>query len=863
LILSNFYTSGKKTELIFENIYTSENYIASPGDLGITDALDIDKFENFLKWIRVNSFAYYSKNNVTNPDLSDYATYVKNDSKQGIGKSYKIRYKDIRDFKNTLAKLSLNKLILWIYYDDEFKKQIYDNNNDDIYQYSHYGDNPILKKPSYIKYLIKVYYQFNFNDLLLDEKYSWVNNFHIDYKELTTYDVNLNRTIVNEILVSLGAKDDFNNLPIDKVTEIINKLPLKYPSGNKSQIFYKKALSHFEINKKTIDNPIKLFAHNGIKLKLYNQDEIYFSDKIKLPNRLRKDFPVFNYPARAGGNEAIKFFKVNDLKTISITIQNQNHLINLSDDFKLYFDKLKPFILTYRINVIEDVKVQKTQASLCNKIEIKLCSNIEYSVQNNNYDVADYEFLHYEEQVYFIKVNQYDTVNSLRKNSFFTNTVADIISLVFDVSGDKSEFKYLIRSDYEDVQNTIKNDFGDDILNEAREYLGLADYKQAFWQAVLMGKNLLYNEQLDDFKLEQFIHNKFNIEYDTNKIDYENINAESELLKIESLFAEINLCLKDFAINYVYKIDLSAIHFKNIKNAILSRKKLIKASIWKSLSNESIPQQALYLTEINKYENYQDFALKSSANLKFQFKVELGQIVQQYIDLIYPNLKFFDSIDLVALKSENLNSFTADEQFEISQNERYKSLIHFSNAVETIKLELNSAKLDSETTSESNNDVDTHDSASKPRICSSENLKPKSKGSNSKNTKGGVFTPKERNGRKLKEMGNTSEKIVYDYMMANNFKDVDPVSKDNEGLHYDIRYTDENNVVKFVEVKSFDNGSFHLSKAEFDFGKNNKEDFEIWLVKNKLDIIPIKDFFINKKYITTVNEYLIHLELIT
>src|SRR5690606_8240365 len=123
-------------------------------------------------------------------------------------------------------------------------------------------------------------------------------------------------------------------------------------------------------------------------------------------------------------------------------------------------------------------------------------------------------------------------------------------------------------------------------------------------------------------------------------------------------------------------------------------------------------------------------------------------------------------------------------------------------------------------------------------------------------------TPKAKDEKKLKEIGNSSEKFVYDFLLNSpDYKDVYLASEDNEGLHYDIRYTDNQNVVKYVEVKTFDYGFFHLAKSEYDFGVNNKEDYEIWLVNDKKNIIPIKDFFTNNKYEVLPNEFLVYLEI--
>lgn len=94
------------------------------------------------------------------------------------------------------------------------------------------------------------------------------------------------------------------------------------------------------------------------------------------------------------------------------------------------------------------------------------------------------------------------------------------------------------------------------------------------------------------------------------------------------------------------------------------------------------------------------------------------------------------------------------------------------------------------------------------------------------------------------------------------FQDVYFASQDNEGLHYDLRYTTSDGRIKYIEVKSFDFDYFHLSKDEYDFGKANIEDYEIWLVQDEQNIIPIKDFYTNSKYIINSQEYLVHLEII-
>ena len=192
----------------------------------------------------------------------------------------------------------------------------------------------------------------------------------------------------------------------------------------------------------------------------------------------------------------------------------------------------------------------------------------------------------------------------------------------------------------------------------------------------------------------------------------------------------------------------------------------------------------------------------------------------------------------------------------INEDELLKSLIYFESELSTIKNVLVTYKksLEDSTPSETDDSLEVI-----PTIIDSETLVgTKRKGSSGKKR---VYTPNISKGKRLKEIGDESEKMVYDFLKNEGYASVDWVSRDNEGLHYDIRYTDNDGVVKFVEVKTFDTGRFILSKSQYDFGKNDEGNFEIWLVRNKDEIIPIKDFYTNKKYNLVASGYEVYLDL--
>ena len=114
-----------------------------------------------------------------------------------------------------------------------------------------------------------------------------------------------------------------------------------------------------------------------------------------------------------------------------------------------------------------------------------------------------------------------------------------------------------------------------------------------------------------------------------------------------------------------------------------------------------------------------------------------------------------------------------------------------------------------------------------------------------------------------KLIGNKSEDIVYKKLVeAYTAEFVTHKSKEDEWAHYDIRYSkDKGHNWIYIEVKTFSKGHFILSKEEKNFGENNKNNYEIWLVKG-YEIFCIPDLFLDDsgKYELTANEYIIFLE---
>jgi len=76
-------------------------------------------------------------------------------------------------------------------------------------------------------------------------------------------------------------------------------------------------------------------------------------------------------------------------------------------------------------------------------------------------------------------------------------------------------------------------------------------------------------------------------------------------------------------------------------------------------------------------------------------------------------------------------------------------------------------------------------------------------------------------------------------------------SLDDDSLGYDIKYKNEEGIYKYVEVKTFSNGQFYLTKNEKEFAQNNFGFYELFLVSDT--ILKIQNIDYNNEDIFTLD----------
>jgi len=859
LYLSSDYPSGKLTEEIFADVFPKNFFVASRKTLGLGKENEYE-VETFLTdFLNVNVHTKFKSDQSPGYDYERFIfdTVVKpnNYSESSISIT-KIENADI-----IFDKISFEKLLLWILKDKYIFQQIDNRFNDDTFRYKkprewyfHYS---LDEKPSYIKYQIITKSPYKFSELFVNnEKLSFVNDFKIDYKHSLFEKYNISEDDINNLLLNLGAKENFEDFSIGRISNIVAKLKEKDPKGRNAQKIYKLAFEHYKRHKTelNLNKDTFLFAKKGEELNYYPIEEVYYTDNITLPKKIIDQHPILNFPKRVGESQVSKFFGVRTFKDYEIEIKEIKINDVLTNEINEYLTEIKPYLLTIRLSKITADKQKQInrESNSIKYLEIKVCNSINCNIEGNEIELEDYDFIK-SDNIFYIRFTLNSNIQELRKDSKFSDIISEIITIVFKVNENKTDFRTCFRNDIEDTEYHTINEYGEDLLQEAKELLNMSDYQRTFWKTIfsIKEKNLDSKQDLNKQITDAF---HFDLSQILNLIDYQFLSTKSNIEYLKDIFYKIDISIEDFNKKSHKKIDLSKYHFGQIKNYFFSKEKQFKNLLWINLNNEP-EKQVTFLDLLSKYENSDSFINDISNENKYNFQFDIEKTYKQFIkdefnfEFQKPKQKF----DLDTIYENNKSKFLLKEQDLIEENIKTKSLLFFDNNINKIK-EIIEPFIEKEETinEEENPDIENTEVIN--------NFTVKAQEIKNTSNKKGAYTPNSSSNKRNKKKGNKSEKKVYAKLIE--LYGADSVawkSKEDEGLHYDIRYTKDKENWIYVEVKSFDSGKFYISRSEKLFGEKNKDKYEVWLV-NDNELYPIELFKI-KDYNIEATEFIVSLEI--
>lgn len=859
LVLSSEFDIGRRSKDIYKGLYDPEQIICELSEIGLENQPH-DEVEEFLKWLGVNHITIIQK--LTSEISENYIEYISKEHSSKITSYNLYSVKNIEKIINS-SKYDINHVIAWISLDEKIKTIFSEFNstcsNKETLSYSSRGVRYISNFENFIYYSISKAYEIE-NYLITNKRSTWFNPFKIDYDYLKNVNPLLEKNEVDRILKFLGAKQDFNDLKIEHLKEQTQFLAEK-ENHKGAQMFYKSLVGHYRQNEEQILN-VNLYARVGSDITIKNAEEIYYSDRIQLPESLTIKFPILYYPSRSGGTKAIELFGLKNLNKLDLKIERVKNNEHISQEFQRYFKDIKPFILAFRLDKITKEDVKRNQVQLLNKLKINCCEDLICSIENEQFEIAPFDYV-YSNGQFYLNIPPYTGLSDLRQNKQFRDNLSDIFLKVFDTQDEKKIFETIILQSKDDNLYDINNDLAEGILEEAKILLGEISVRLSIWKSIFVLKEIEIQEHLDDNNLEEFISYYFpDLDKDLLFVSDDNMD---QLRLIKKIFDFLDIDLKTYNRASDYKLSFDKLYTQEFKKYYNRIKKNLKDQIWNYLSSQEITSQKLFLKWLHKIEHLFDGKEYNENASNYDF----DEIIISELKKEFPLVKFhlnndqYQKYDLIHKK--NFSEISENEELVLRKDEVLNSLSYFNGHLDFIKSEL--SKLTKKEEETKTDDYSLNDSKTGDLVQDFE-IELSTSGEGSKNTKRPwLGSTKELSTNQKKKLGNKVEKIVEEYLQSKPhlYDQVEHISKTNEGEHYDLRYYDvEEEKTKYVECKYYNESSFLLSREEKKFAEENLDQFEIWLVNKDSKIFCIKSIAllgdlqpVNYRINIKLNEYAI------
>lgn len=649
----------------------------------------------------------------------------------------------------------------------------------------------------------------------------------LDYDKISNIFGRSMKKDIDALLDRLGVAEDIDKLPKNIIYEILLRLPeididktigskiytklnAKFDSAGVSKIIERNAAYDLFLREG------KVLANIGGKLEYLPIGEVFYVDKKIYSDDILKEYPLLVLNRRAGDDKIKKLFGVQSIKKIGeINVDARLHRLN--DDFQILYQKLLPYIYAKRIEV--DNNNRELNALKDNKIvlaESVVTSHTVNGVSRGGF-LRDYEVIYSkDDKIAYIKVPRDATsLSEVRKEISFA--VAEVITSIIDVVGDKDAFINLFQCEsVREVERYFKANGDEDLtlVNFSKEKFGnITDYCYEFWNAI----SQVVKVEITECK-EKYAHLL------PDNFDYRLI-TDAQVKWIISLFRAIKIDVDAYNMKALVQVRLVNYYAQKFREL---KQKYRKQYLHLQLSR--LIEQGGTVAEFEAIKTKYDFFENTIPN---SVNVDLSQLFEQSFDV---------SLSQLDLENENWESLLGQlknpESGGIIDNPNY----NHEDVSSQIKLDYRQIN--------DNIANETNGESLIPEIGL-----PDSTNYGSGHTSNGGGSYDKRTDERKDLDGFIAESKVYNTLLkkwgefgsvvwvSGNGERAGATIHGNDSCGYDMRYTDAEGNIHYVEVKgtASNNLEFELSRNEFNFAQENKERYELWFVF-------IKDGEVQKPY---------------
>ncbi|AXG70815.1 hypothetical protein KORDIASMS9_03061 [Kordia sp. SMS9] len=892
LLLGADYVLGKNTAILFENIFTDTDYVAG-NDFWQLPIHGDEDLSTFFLWLGVHQLPRFVpvSNELYLNESDDYIEYVF-DYIQLEDRKVRKQYKgdaiaNVERFVHTPT-FSLETLVAWIAIDDRLYAALNFNNIKHEFKYAFSTrEFVVYTKPSYIFFQLDTLY-LKKQHIQIVEDFEHAAEFgltHFNYDHSLFTALQIDESKIKDILHQLKISQRFDDLPASVVyNNILKKFKeLNIPHRTARKI-YQQTFDYFKKHKDIVHAPyhtnMEVLAKKDNYTKYIENQQVYYSDNATLPSKIVAKFWIFDFPKRSGEVQIADFFGVKTFKDIDIAIDEASMVpVEVSPKFSDWFAKIKPYILTYRLQKVAD-KEHQNQASDLKKVHIVLVEKLQYLIKGESTEtLLEGEFLQKKgTATYYLCIGEKTTLPTLKETPNICEAFAEIMCMAFKVNDQKDSFRTIFKdhNNLADTKYTLRIKQLEDYHKKAVSLLGLSQEETKFWHCFyeLQGKefpkSIYHTTALENSLLTVFQYKLPSSYKNVDFIDFKTTESIAFLADI-SKFSTISLQnLLTHTSNGVL-----AYHLQQFELVLHNLKEYFDCSLWNYLDKHLSLQSKL----IEKQNIYSAFATHTYITTfldsqKFILHIDYKKLIKEAVQHIF-NFSLLETstrvLDIQPAFQKLLKEFKTDENDIIST--KHRSLLRFENDTNlaTIRAVLETAKAKEETAQEKTA-PDTKETGTLLFGAQTKAKKIKiSKGGKGK--KGNVHNSKIEKTKTI--VGKNAESLVYHTLLEDStVKSVQWVSgnsttsdkSDEEG--YDIKYTlHDSDSVRYLEVKSFNGKHFYISRNEKQFAEEHRNQYEIALViGEKIHILNelFKDtpsFENNQQFNIAPNDYIVSLEI--
>lgn len=856
LWLNNSFPSGALTEELYYGIFNASDYVADPESFGLMST-DSHLLERFFLWLGVNKFVKFSELEYTvyEDNWDEYISFCY-EKYPWTDTTTKYLFKGIKidEAERTIRKLSREKLLLLVMKEDKILRRLSPDNEDSLIS-THYNRRNIFgKKPSYINYQLESMDKFA-GYLVENEGVPELNTVNFEVSDGIYRKYGIKPEEIKYALYRLGAKMSFNELGADVVYNYIRSCGQNEWKHEHARKLYQMCFNYFKANTSisfdAASKDLFLLARQNGDVAYKPAKDVYYSDNKTLPDKILNQYWTFDFPKRNGEEQIARFFGVKNYKEVIFRIKEyKTKHPGLQTKFDEWFTQIKPYILATRLQTLQAADEKRNAANVLKRCQIKLFSSLIYTTSDNEDQTLEIdEFVIIEREEYVICIGDKTSLEDLQRTPQFCDSIAEIFCILFKVNEGKNSYRSIFKDSLSETKHLIKQDSLSDMLSQAQTLLGIPRIEYFFWKNIFshLGKSTHYPDDVPDQKtLMKLIHTNLEIALPASyqSLDLENIDSENAVEFLKLIVDKTRISEKDLLQFDDFKVSLYNWYSGQLRDRILIRKTCFRKLLHASLVNKSDDEKGQFINLLFEYDDkISSHCIEQIAGNEFSLNLKIDLLVAAATSEIYRlNLNDCQG-DLSIIKGYE----SLCRNFNIDENElpsEVRSLLFFEGFEE----KLNKMFAEIASSDQPSNEPVTLD---QPEFIEVNEIKASPLSDRSHpNTGGDKKWKHNKNSDKVKKTTGKQSEILVRNALINRYPDgnVEWISgysdtPDNtDSLHYDIRYIDNSGILRYVEVKTFNNSSFILTGAEREFAMQNKLRYDIALVTgNKVQYI--KNFF--------------------